>query len=207
MLLNGIALNITYDPLRSVVCDTVFVTNPRQERPLIPAVTYPDDFGIPINSRLSRLSGSCPMPAPGPCMNFTPLWLPAPITTARRSGAGTRRKAFQEGRGARSSARHLRTTQTALKFLNSESQKPARDWTFAWTTCFLYELLRKNAPIGRLSDSGRRPWRPSREVRRNRNEERPPSRGAATPKAAERLSPRDQRTVSTRSVSLPNRSV
>ena len=37
---------MSHDPLRCVVCDTRFVTDPRRERPLIPAVTYPDVCGI-----------------------------------------------------------------------------------------------------------------------------------------------------------------
>jgi hypothetical protein len=37
---------VSHDPLRCVVCDTRFVTDPWRERPLIPAVTYPDVCGI-----------------------------------------------------------------------------------------------------------------------------------------------------------------
>src|SRR5689334_13325150 len=48
---------------------------------------------------------------------------------AQRSGAGTRREAFQEdrGRGVRAIAEHVRTTPIALKFLTPTSQEPARD--------------------------------------------------------------------------------
>jgi hypothetical protein len=37
---------VSHDPLRCVVCDTGFVTDPWRERLLVPAVTYPDVFGM-----------------------------------------------------------------------------------------------------------------------------------------------------------------
>jgi hypothetical protein len=50
---------------------------------------------------------------------------------------------------------------------------------------------------GAYRTQNRRAGRPAREVRRTLMAEPPPSREAATPKAAERLSRGEQRTVST----------